>query len=123
MNGRLTVSNKEKFTSEFLNKVYNNKLIIDGFPIYTNFPDRLKDLLDASKIPFSQVLKEAKITSKKPYAAMQYLLHAGEYEFVALAFMTEKFAYCYVYNVTYPDFSESGSVVLNTVISTAHIPF
>lgn len=117
------VSNKEKFTTEFLEKLYNSKLMIDGFPIYTNFPDRLSKLLDTQGVNFNELLKEAKITSKKPYAAMQYQLYADGYPFVVMAFMTEKFAYCYVYNITEPNFSDAGSVLLTSVVSSANTPF
>ena len=117
------ISNKERFTKEFLEELYNNKLTINGFDIYTNYPEWLQQLLQQSQVNFESILKDAKITSKKPYAAMQYQLHAYGYAFVVMEFLTEKFAYAYVYNINEPDFSECGSIVLNTVVNTAHLPF
>ena len=117
------VSNKEKFTSEFLEKLYSSKIIVDGFPIYTNFPDRLLEVMASRGINFTDMMQESKISGKKSYAAMQYQLYDSDYEYVVIAFLFEKFAYCYVFNVTEPKFSEAGTVWLNSVVSSAKKPF
>ena len=117
------ISNKERFTQEFLDKVYNDKLIIDGFPVYTNYPRNLETLMRSNQVDFKSLLKEAKITSRKPYAAMQYQLYGYGFQFVVMAFLTEKFSYAYVYNVDNPNCSECGSILLDTVVRTAHLPF
>lgn len=123
MNKKYYISNKERFTQDFLTQLYTNKLTINGFDVYTNFPDRLQALLDYNRVNMDALLKEAKITSKKPYAAMQYQLFGYGQRFVVIAFLTEKFAYAYVYNINEPEWSEHGSIVLESVVNTAHLPF
>ena len=117
------VSNKENFTKNYLEELYRDKLVIDGFPIYTNYPERLANVLRFNRFNFNEVIREAKIGSKKPYAAMQYQLMTDYYNTVAIAFLTEKSPYCYVYNVKDPMFSEAGCVDLMNVAYTAKRPF
>ena len=110
----------EKQYMEVLTRYASNKIKINGkeIPVYSNYFDDLMNIVDIEKI-----IKDNKLTGKcSPLAIVQYFTIAPWDGMVIpmIAFIWSWGGpWAYVYNIKFPELSESGSVSYDRILDSA----